>query len=226
MSGVGRFLGTTALRNIDGHSPIQRHPPVVGTPLPDSQAWASACRLPEESQLCALLPLPVAQPVDGVLSPSSTDPRPLRPVGATEFVGQPPRTTRRAKRQVRPVRVVETSVGDLPVLTLQDPSDVQWAVVFDCRPPLLLVSLDLSGIGLLSALPPAASASVGVPPRDHGLSISGGLSWSSHSLRLLHLRTPELTWRTSCRRRMGCRPLILHVVSWFLVPRLRSLIWS
>ena len=26
---------------------------------------------------------------------------------------------------MRPVRVVETSVGDLPVLTLQDPSDVQ-----------------------------------------------------------------------------------------------------
>ena len=60
------------------------------------------------------------------------------------------------------MRVVEISFGDLPVLTLQDPSDVQGAVVFDCRPPLLPVSLDLSGMGLLSGLPPAASASVGV----------------------------------------------------------------
>ena len=89
-------------------------------------------------------------------------------------MGKSPRTTRRAKRWVRPVRVVETSIGDLPVLTLQDPSDVQGVVVFDCRPPLLPVSLDLSGIGLLSGLPPVASASVGVPPNEHGLSISGG----------------------------------------------------
>ena len=33
------------------------------------------------SQLCALLPLPVAQPVDGVLSPASTGPGSLRPAG-------------------------------------------------------------------------------------------------------------------------------------------------
>ena len=113
------------------------------------------------SQLCALLPVPVAQHVDGVLSPASTGPGSLSPAGSAEFVGKSPRTTRRAKRRVRPVRVVETSVGDLPVLTLQDPSAVQG-------------SLDLSGIGLLSGLPPAASASVGVPPNEYGLSISGG----------------------------------------------------
>ena len=89
-------------------------------------------------------------------------------------MGKSPRTTRRAKRRVRPVHVVETSVRDLPVLTLQDPSDVQVVVVFDCRPLLLPVSLDLSGIGLLSGLPPAVSASVGVPPNEHGLLISGG----------------------------------------------------
>ena len=106
----------------------------------------------------------MAQPVDGVLSPASTFPRSLRPAGSAEFVGKSPRTTRRAKRWVRPVRVVETSVGDLPVLTLQDPSAVQGAVVFDCRPPLLPVSLDLSGTGLLSSLHSAVSrsASVGV----------------------------------------------------------------
>ena len=47
------------------------------------------------SQLCALLPLPVAQPVDGVSSPASTGPRSLRPAGSAEFVGKSPRTTRR-----------------------------------------------------------------------------------------------------------------------------------
>ena len=70
--------------------------------------------------------------------------------------------------------VVETSIGDLPLLTLQDPSAVQGAVVFDCWPPLLPVSLDLSGIGPLSGLPPAVSAGVEVPPSEHGLSFSGG----------------------------------------------------
>ena len=86
----------------------------------------------------------------------------------------PPVYIESAPPGVRPVHVVETSFGDLPVLTLQDPSDVQGVVVYDCRPPLLPVSLDLSGIGLLSGLPPAASASVEVPPNEHGLSISGG----------------------------------------------------
>ena len=69
-------------------------------------------------------------------------------------------------------------VGDIgwgsSVLTLQDPSDVQGAVFYDCRPPLLPVSLDLSGIGPLPGLPPVVSASVGVPPKENGLTISGG----------------------------------------------------
>ena len=59
------------------------------------------------SQLRELLPAPVAQPVDGVLSPASTGPGSLRRAGSAEFVGKSPRTTRRAKRWVRPVRVVE-----------------------------------------------------------------------------------------------------------------------
>ena len=133
------------------------------------------------SQLYMLFPVPVAQPVDGVLSLASTGPGSLRPAGSAEFVGKSPRTTRRAKRRVRPVCVVETSVCDLPVLTLQDPSDVQGAVVFNCRPPLLPVYLDLRGIGLWSGLPPVVSASVGVPPKENGLSINGGrLRWIGH----------------------------------------------
>ena len=73
---------------------------------------------------------------------------------------------------MRPVRVVERSVGDLPVLTLQDPSDVQGVMVYDCRPPLLPVSLQLGDIGPLSGLPTVVSASVAVPPWEDGLTIS------------------------------------------------------
>ena len=126
------------------------------------------------SQLQALLPFPVALTTNGVLSPVSTGPGSLRHTSSAELVGESPRRTRRAKRRMRPVRVVETLVRDLPVLTLQDPSDVQGAVVYDCRPPLLPVSLDLSGIDPVSGLSTIISASVIVPPRVDGLPISGG----------------------------------------------------
>ena len=55
-----------------------------------------------------------------------------------------PRSTRRSHRQIRPVRVMSAVVGDLPVLTLQDPAGVAGAEVFDCRPPLLPVSIPFS----------------------------------------------------------------------------------
>ena len=126
------------------------------------------------SQLRALLPLPVAQPTNGVLSPVSTGPGSLRQASSAELVGESPRRTRRAKRWMWPVHVVQTSVRDLPVFTLQDPSDALGAVVYNCRPPLLPVSLDLSCIGPLSGLTTVVSASVVVPPREDGLTISGG----------------------------------------------------
>ena len=47
-------------------------------------------------------------------------------------------------------------------------------MIYDCRPPLLPVSLDLSGIGPLSGLPAVVSTSAVVPPRENGLTISGG----------------------------------------------------
>ena len=40
------------------------------------------------SQLRTLLPVPVAQPVDGVLSPASIGPGSLRPAGSAEFCGK------------------------------------------------------------------------------------------------------------------------------------------
>ena len=100
--------------------------------------------------------------------PVSTGPGSICQASSAELVGESPRRTRRAKR--RPVCVVERSVGDLPVLMLQDPSDVQGAVVYDCRLP---VSLQLSGIGPLLGLPTVVSANVAVPPWEDGLTISG-----------------------------------------------------
>ena len=114
------------------------------------------------SQLRALLPVPVAQPVDGVLSPASTGPRSLHPAGSAEFVGKSPG---------RP----DVLRDGCDRCVLQDPSDVQGAVVFDCRPPLLPVSLDLSGIGLSSGL------SLAVPPGESPYRSVGGLIPISHS---------------------------------------------
>ena len=68
---------------------------------------------------------------------------------------------------------MEGSVGNLPILTIQDPSDVQGAMVYDCQPPLLPVSLQLSDIGPLSGRPTVVSASVAVPPWEDGPTISG-----------------------------------------------------
>ena len=134
------------------------------------------------SQLRALLPLPVAPPTNGVLSPVSTGPGSLRQASSAELVGESPRRIRRARRRMWPVYVVDTSVCNLPVFTLQDPSDVQGAVVYDCRPPLLPVSLDLSGIGPLSGLSTVVKASVVVPPREDGLTISVGGGGGSSEL--------------------------------------------
>ena len=65
------------------------------------------------------------------------------------------------------------SIGDLPILTIQDPLDVQDASVHDCQPPLLPMSLKLSDIGSLSMWPTVMSASLAVPPWEDGLTISG-----------------------------------------------------
>ena len=56
------------------------------------------------------------------------------------------------------------SVGDLPILTLQDSADVQGSVVYDCRPPLLPVSLQLCDLGSMAGRRPEGSVTVTVPP--------------------------------------------------------------
>ena len=79
-----------------------------------------------------------------------------------------PRRPRRSRRRIRPVRVMSGSVGDLPILTLQDPADVQGEVIYDCRPSLLPVSLQLCDLGPMAGRQPEGSATVTVPPLVEG----------------------------------------------------------
>ena len=57
------------------------------------------------------------------------------------------------------MRVMGESVGDRPILMIHDPADLQGAVVYDCRPPLLPVSFQLKDIGPLLVRPTVVSAS-------------------------------------------------------------------
>ena len=108
------------------------------------------------SQLHALLPLQVVQPADGVVSPDSSSSGSLRPAESPEVMDKSPRTTRSAYRRRRPVRVMESPVENIPVLTIQDPLAVAGAVVLDCRRCLYrwtLVALTCRRVGFRRCRP-------------------------------------------------------------------------
>ena len=81
---------------------------------------------------------------------------------------QPLAGTNRPRR--RPVRVEELAVVNVPVLTIQDPLAAAGAVVLDCRPPLLPVSMDIKNNNLLAV---SAGMDVLLPGREP-LSNGGG----------------------------------------------------
>ena len=83
------------------------------------------------------------------------------------------RLTRRGRRRLRPVRILEESVSELPMLTAQDTADLQGALVYDCRPPLLLVSLRLDDIGPLPFRRTVVSASLAAPLQEVVMEIGG-----------------------------------------------------
>ena len=125
------------------------------------------------SRLRALLPSPVAQPKDSMLSTVSTGPVSLHQASSAELVGKSPRRTRHAKQRIQPVCVMEESVGDLLILAMQVPADLQVEMVYDCRLLLLPVSLEMSDIGPLSVRTTVVAASVAVPPWEEGPMILG-----------------------------------------------------
>ena len=73
------------------------------------------------------------------------------------------------------MRVKGPAVVSVPVLTIQDPLAVAGAVVLDCRPPLLPVSMDIRDVDLSVGRLPAVSAGMDVffPGREP-LSNGGG----------------------------------------------------
>ena len=98
----------------------------------------------------------------------------------------PPRKTRRARRRMRPTHVRDEHIGiEFPTLTIQDIPDLAGAIVYDCRPPLLPVSLRLKDIGLLPRSRPVASASLAAPPPENDTLLTVNakcctLSWFLH----------------------------------------------
>ena len=84
----------------------------------------------------------------------------------------------------RPVRVMEPPVENVPVLMIQDPLAAAGAVVLDCRPPLLPVSIDISGVDLSAIRIPTVVADVDVLPLEREPLFDGG--------DLLGLIYPEL----------------------------------
>ena len=124
-------------------------------------------------RLRALLPPAVAQSREEMLSPVSSGPVSLRHARSAERELESPRRVRRAKRRMRPVWVMGESVDVRSILTIQDPVDLQGAVVYDCQPLLLPVSLQLKDIGSLLLRPTVASASLAAPPREDDMAVSG-----------------------------------------------------
>ena len=122
------------------------------------------------SQLRALLPLPAVLPTAGESPRSSL----MCQAGSPNAVVSSTRTSRRAVRRPRPVRVMESPVQNVPVLMVQDPVAAAGAVVLDCRPPLLPVSMGISGVDLLAIRAPAVSTGAGVLPLEREQLFGGG----------------------------------------------------
>ena len=79
---------------------------------------------------------------------------------------------------------MESPVQNAPRLTVQDPLTAAGAVVLDCRPPLLPVSMDISGVDLSVIRALTMSAEAGAFPPKREQSFVGG--------DLLSLICPEL----------------------------------
>ena len=63
---------------------------------------------------------------------------------------------------------------NVPVVTVKDPLAAAGAVVLDCRPSLLPVSMDMSGVHLSAIQALAVSAGAVVLPPERELLFDGG----------------------------------------------------
>ena len=85
-----------------------------------------------------------------------------------------PRKTRRVRRRMRPTHVRDDPVC-VPSPTIADPAllDVSGAVIYDCRPRILPVLIQLKDIGRSPRFRPVASASLAAPPVEETMMIGG-----------------------------------------------------
>ena len=108
------------------------------------------------------------------MSPVQPSPVLMRHACSSELESVSPWKTRRARRRIRPIQVLEESVGvGPPTWTAQDASDLMGTVVRDCRPPLLPVSLWLKDVGQLPLRRTVASARLASPPPEDSVVIGG-----------------------------------------------------
>ena len=83
-------------------------------------------------------------------SPVASSPVSSPCVRSVEQDSETPRLTRRGRRRMWPAGVLLELIGDIQVVTAQEASDMQGALVYDCRPPLLPVSGGHGGVAFAS----------------------------------------------------------------------------
>ena len=122
------------------------------------------------TQLRALLPANTIVPTAG--GPSGPACSPVPPTaGRTDGFGVAPRSPARRRRRGK---IMDTPAQIAPRLTEQDPRMAAGAVVFDCRPALLPVSLDVSVIDMGTARPSIPPAKSVIVPPVHEQQFGGG----------------------------------------------------
>ena len=151
------------------------------------------------AQLCALLPVSTilstaGGPSGAACSPVSSTARRMDILGATP---------RRPGRRRRQARIMDTPTQTAPRLTELDPCMAAGAVVFDCHPALLPVSLDVSGIDMpavRSSIPPAKTDVVR-PAHEQPFEGADLLSLICPELGVAPLFALELIVKTNYHRR-------------------------
>ena len=115
------------------------------------------------TQLRTLLPTRTTTPTAG-RPPSTAGPQVASTTGRTDELCATPRPPGRRRRPQRQIQNMPTQIA--PQLTEQDLRIVAGAVVFDCRPAVLPVSVDVLGIDMRTVRPAKPPAEpVVVPPR-------------------------------------------------------------
>ena len=170
--GVCGVPDSSTFRHFKRRTPVQRSWIITGTSLSSAQKGLphAAFRGKYLEQLRAILPLNTALSTAGGPSGAACSPVPST-ADHTDVLGAMPRPPRRRRR---PVWVMDLPVQIAPRLTEQDPRMAAGAMVFECRPALLSVSLDVSGIDMPAVRSSVPSAKMSSLPNVSSLSRGGG----------------------------------------------------